>query len=290
MFVMISGYFLLDIQKNIVSSAGSFYNRRINRILIPYLFWSAVGLSLWFVYDLFIKKVELAVFFNEMQIFVLKGACFYHLWYLGMLLGLYLATPFINAMLNDCSIKKLTCVICYLFAGVYLTLYLSAISKTNYQYSFLLLFVNYLPYFLLGKPLGNYFLHCGRRKRLFALCLVLSIVSTVLIILWNSYFTNNTVSFLHPLCTFQCTALYGTILLFPWKIGADSGKFVILLSSYTFGIYLIHGFIALFLKRIEFISSQNAQEQIPIIFSTTLIISLLLTIIIKRIPCLNKVV
>ncbi|MHC4520771.1 MAG: acyltransferase, partial [Planctomycetota bacterium] len=84
-FVMISGALLLDDARR--ESATRFYARRLCRVGIPLVVWTAVYLAV-------------RVFFDDEELTVARAASlvfwaepYYHLWFLYMILGLYLITP-----------------------------------------------------------------------------------------------------------------------------------------------------------------------------------------------------
>lgn len=103
LFVMISGAFLLDPEKNI--SDSTIFKRYIPRAVILFLVWSffyallaqkffsgfrAIGIDAWFLLDK-----------EKFRTDILLGH--YHLWYMYMLVGLYLLTPILRIITKNAS-------------------------------------------------------------------------------------------------------------------------------------------------------------------------------------------
>lgn len=94
-FVMLSGAFLLDDERN--CDYGYFYKKTLTKLLIPVAVFSAI----YFVYCEIQAGMEIlggeetlsAVIRPALN--VIKGAPFYHMWYVFMLIGLYLSVPVI---------------------------------------------------------------------------------------------------------------------------------------------------------------------------------------------------
>ena len=97
LFVMVSGAVILHKAEKIPYHL--FFLARVRRILVPFLFWSAV----YFLYRMHIKGDELApaAFFR----ILLTEPIYYHLWFIYMLIVLYLLAPVISAFLRNASNK-----------------------------------------------------------------------------------------------------------------------------------------------------------------------------------------
>jgi surface polysaccharide O-acyltransferase-like enzyme len=112
-FVMISGAFLLDSSKN--ESIFEFYRKRLNKIIIPLVFWSSFYAA-WRLFRGYIStgSVEIVGVFTD----AINGEAFYHLWFLFMILGMYAFTPFFRVIVKGVSASEYTilvfllCVLC----------------------------------------------------------------------------------------------------------------------------------------------------------------------------------
>ncbi len=289
LFVMLSGYFILDPAKVKISSIATFYKRRMNRILIPFIFWSLIGVLVWYLQDVILCKKDFAEYFHRMQVYFFHGALFYHLWYLGMTVGFYLAAPFLTECIGKCSKLQLACIIVYLFLGEWLSDYENyLLNRTGGAGFFLIMFIAYLPYFFAGKLFGSFFINIKNKVFWVLTFMLLLIISTIVIAYWNTNYS--IISYLHPLCTIQTFLLFGLCLMFPPLKSTRLASIVFNLSFYSFGIYLVHGFVVLFIKKINLFSIFPVYLQVPSILIATLILSCILTVIISKIPYLKRTV
>jgi len=89
LFVMLSGALILGRQEPL----GDFFSKRFSRLLLPFVIWVAVFIN-WRIF--YIGEVLPP---DKIILMVLKGPVYYHLWYLYMVMGLYLITPFLRHLL-----------------------------------------------------------------------------------------------------------------------------------------------------------------------------------------------
>jgi surface polysaccharide O-acyltransferase-like enzyme len=97
-FVMISGALLLSETKN--ESIFIFYKKRILRLLTPILFWS-LFFTIWTYIQGFIQKNPPSILFLVQNL--LLGKPYYHVWFLYMITGLYLVTPFLRVFVRQAT-------------------------------------------------------------------------------------------------------------------------------------------------------------------------------------------
>ncbi|WP_404396300.1 acyltransferase [Pseudoalteromonas phenolica] len=143
-FVMISGALLLDPAKQ--EDLATFYTKRLSRILVPIMFWSAFFLA-WAFLKGVMKGNELTVV--DLLKKLLTGKPHYHMWFLYMIISLYLFTPFFRKIVTHSSKRELSVLIFISFV----------ISILNYAYGkffsggsklFINWFLLYIPFFFLG--------------------------------------------------------------------------------------------------------------------------------------------
>jgi len=148
-FVMVSGYFLLDPRREL--AWGSYFRRRMRRLAWPLLAWTALYLGIiacdkWLAGQPVEPKVMLGT--------VIKGAPYYHLWYLYMMPGLYLVAPFLKRATDHMRPGELVGAVALCFGvtafsaamdGLY------AVANATYIDDF----PRYLGYFLAGHLLGR---------------------------------------------------------------------------------------------------------------------------------------
>lgn len=140
-FVMISGTLLLNNPRD--ESAMSFYRRRIHRIFVPVIFWTALYLVIRVVVD----KEEMTVSRAAQLIF--RANPYYHLWYVWMIPALYLVTPPLRVFVKQSTSAQriLLIAIIFLLAGAY--------SPINNLYlgnkrTIFTMFIPYIAWYLTG--------------------------------------------------------------------------------------------------------------------------------------------
>jgi surface polysaccharide O-acyltransferase-like enzyme len=136
-FVMISGALLLDPNKK--EDLKTFYKKRLSRILVPTLFWSAF----YFLWALRLEsaKVDPLSLVDLIKIVLGQG----HMWFLYMLIGLYLFTPFFRTIVANSTRREIEMLVVFTFLMAVLTRLFSGDSKL-----FINWFLPYVPYFFLG--------------------------------------------------------------------------------------------------------------------------------------------
>lgn len=146
-FVMISGGLLLAPEKH--QGARSFYAKRMDRILIPLVFWSLFYLG-WSVLRASAKGEPIGA--ADLVARLASGRPYYHLWYLYMLTPLYLVTPLVQrvaAALSERTLWILTAV-GFILSAVYTGI---RFAYEIPQAAFPFWFLPYLPYFVAGHLL-----------------------------------------------------------------------------------------------------------------------------------------
>lgn len=117
LFVMMSGVLLLPVR----TDAGTFYRKRIGRILAALVFWSLALPVLYFLYMRYVgsasPSIDPALFTGEATLRKMWTFVFNFtydttpLWYLYMLLGLYFILPILSAWLERASQRDLRIVL-----------------------------------------------------------------------------------------------------------------------------------------------------------------------------------
>ena len=148
-FVMISGYFLLDPHKPV--ELRGYYRRRVRKIAWPLVAWTGLYLGIT-ACDSWLAGRPIAA--AALTGSVLKGAPYYHLWYLYMLPGLYLVAPFVKAATDHMTPQQLIAATTTCFAFTILSATIDGLYATPGG-SYITQFPRYLGYFLAGHLLGR---------------------------------------------------------------------------------------------------------------------------------------
>lgn len=228
-FVMMSGYFLLNKEEPI----QVFFRKRLNKILIPLVFWS-LFFSFWAVLKFGVKGELSDAPINIVKSWVL-GAPYFHLWYLFMIPFLYLITPAIRIIFNNLSKNETL-----LFVLFCLSLaILNQLSESVLSYFGLSAknplftngFLSYIGYFCLGGYFSKYE---PRDRSSFALAAL--IVAWVVTVFGSYFFTY--AYFYSYLSINTVIASIAFFLLIKWNFNKDFKLSAI--SKLSFGVYLIH--------------------------------------------------
>ncbi len=299
-FVMMSG--ALNLQKD---SDYRVTLRKVLRIFLVFCFWSLI----YTVYTLFFYEggVKEGVF-RAFGLQFLQGH--YHMWYLIMLVGLYLALPVFRAISKEVKTIKIFLALSIVFTfflptindmtvlpalgevvgkGIFEVFLIS--SRAVYADFNFHLTLGFSSYFLLG-----YFLSSFHRKKMEGLSAILFFLMgtgmTFFFIICSGDGTSAG-EFLHAdslniLIQSVCIFCFFSNIDRHSRIWAKIGR----LSRYTMGIYLIHPLIIEILKISYNISSMSFEPlvSVPILSVGIFIISLACSYMIYQIPILKEMI
>jgi len=279
-FVMISGALLLSPERTYLS-LEDFYKRRINKLFLPIFFWTLFYLLLRYFKNCSLGLPASAECFI---ISTIKGHPYYHMWYLYMVWGLYLFTPFLRKIVKESTYTELL-ILCIML--MLLSVVATHFTDPHNQHFFLLMFPFYLGYYLAGYlisitdltlPLPKYFL-------LLAILLGIIIIGERLI---PGYFMYN----------FSITMIaFSILILFLVKNNHTnipiSHKLRKKLASFSLGAYLIHPAILSVIRKYDYFHlpiEKYLYLSIPLLVIVVTIISLMIAYILSRLPFFHKVI
>ncbi len=287
-FVMASGALYLSVSSG-TTSLVTLYRKRFGRLLVPLVFWTVVYLL---VTQLFIRPLTV----GEVAELIGRGRPFYHLWYLYMLVGLLLITPFVNRVVWSVSKRTLLVVmaLCFITAGLIDT-WQQLQGHADFQF-FLALGPQYLGYFIAGHYFANVNL---KRKQVMALAMG-AVVSFILIAVLGrplepalgEHASMWVTSYLNPLVIMTSVAIFvaGKELASRY-FGSDTLRhWVSVVTPLAFGVYLVHPLwlaLVLGLPLARLLSSPIA---VPMVATFVVLMSALSVHILLRIPGLRRVV
>ena len=245
-FVMISGGLLLSQPDK--PKLFEFYRHRAAKVLPPLLFWTVfyIGFRTYFQTPLDIVAVATSL---------VRGKPYYHLWYLYMVIGLYVFTPFLRQLVAASRPQLLNAfiVVCFLLASVEAVL--TALKDTE-PASFLGMFPPFVAYFVSGFAMRI-------RPVTVSLCAAFTSVMgcTALISLGTGFLFpvlgpkswKVMYSYLNPFVIVMSLVIYQFVVGFraSFEVGTNnnSNGWVQNLSAITLGIYCIHPFWIAILDR-----------------------------------------
>ncbi len=228
MFFMISGMLLLNPEKN--DSLTDFFQKRFIKVFIPFLFWTFVYL-IWRVY--FHGEI---LSFKQTLRDIIVGPMYVHLWFLYVILALYLVTPILRVYVRNASISNLV-----YFVAIWFIIIAACPAFRTGTFGFVGYFV-----------LGYLFRYVNLSKKYTSFVLVIAIGVTIFTAFgtyvltlraggeYNGYFFDT----LRPNIIILSACMFWLLKTLPCNrilIKVPSCRNVIsLLSSASFGIYLIH--------------------------------------------------
>lgn len=291
LFLMVSGSLLLD--ENKTFSLKQFAAKNIKNIALITITWSVIYAT---IYSL-LKPIFTGQGFNLFRYLSAVLSGHYHMWYLYMIIGIYLAVPFLRCIVNKKNVKLVEL---YLIISIFIQFtqpVISVLSRYNQNIQLINTFINqfsfrffcgYIPYFISGWYLTHIGIHTKAKKYLLHILGILSIVLCLIYVqITRSYSTIYQVLGL-PVYLYSVS-----VFLTLHDIGADFGekqsKILYFLAKLSFGAYIIHPIIQSFYRSIMPTIS-IALIHILLEFFIVVTISFALSYLLSKIPFLKKLV
>jgi len=299
-FIMLSGMLLLDVSKT--ESASSFFRKRVNKVVVPFLVWSVVY-SLWKVTKnglLSHGQIQYSVigFFVDL----LRGNVYYHLGFFYYLIGLYLVTPILRVYIRNASNRN---ILYFLLLWVFATPLYGIIARFFHigiaiQ---LPLATGFVGYFVLGHFLNSSDIRLKWRRLIY----IVGIFS-LLVTAYGTYFLTSSKGgtldeYFHEYLTANVIGLSVAVFLvfkhikWPRWISDESAasfswrRFIVTLSGASLGVFVIHPIIleVLFDSHINYMLIHPLLG-IPITAMATLIVSFAVVRIMQELPIVRRIV
>lgn len=292
-FLMVSGALLLDVNKK--EEIGTFYRKRLARILVPIIFWS-IFFSVWNIIYLTKNTNYNSLLFILNNI--IKGEPYYHMWFFYMLTMLYVFTPFLRKIItNSSKIEMLIFTILgflivelVVIHAVLLKIY--AVAFIEKPTLFVIKFLYYIPFFCFGYLIRSN--ECNLAKSVLWGIFILSSLLTALGYYWLSVYSGSNVGeyFRGGLCITVVPMAISVMCLFKaWTQPIINDKFTKLLASLSLGVYLIHPIIMSIIVNLWFSPLKfNPLISIPAFAMIILIASLVVSWAIQQVPYLRRVI
>jgi len=239
-FFMISGTLFLDGNRDI----RQILRKNILHVVTAFLFWSAIYSGINYAKGFFTIPDAIQEW--------LYG--YYHMWYLYVIAGLYLAVPILQKITQSRETTKYFLLMSFLFACFFpqLSIWMGFFSPwfqdtANHMLSLLSfdLVCGYCLYFVLGWYLHSTNLSEKARKIIYTLGIV-SLLATVLLTsatsLWQKTPIHSFLEYLTPNTFFVSVSVF-VFAKYHFSYGKLSPKLITVLqklSLYSFGVYLVH--------------------------------------------------
>lgn len=269
-FVMLTGFFMLDPNKLV--PVKTLYSKNLLRIFAALVFWSLFyGLTL------------------HRPLYPL-GSQEGHLWYLGMIIGVYIAIPVLRLIAHNQTVLKYfslawVVVMCYQFIGCFVTLPVDLNKMIFVDFAGYVVFAYYIRTLFHNRP------ETSRLRKTSHVIYVLGLIGFIFTIAMGlltqdeeTYFYK----FTSPNVLITATALLVFSIRHPLHPTGKLAAFIENCSKCTFGIYLIHVWVlAHILNRIHRFIPQPILMTIVCVVAAFLI-SYAITFILKKIPFVQK--
>lgn len=289
-YVMISGRFFLDSERQMPFTK---LLKAIERLVIAFVVWDII-------YQIYYISTDAYVGLNWKGILSQALIGPYHFWYLYMIVGLYLITPFLRKITEEKRTTEYFIVLFFIF--MLLTKYcvkLPFVGSTldsilnNMDMQFVL---GYSGYYVLGYYLRRYPLSDKMELMLYicgaALLLSGAAANTIFSVRENAY-TERFTGYTNPNTIIVAAAIY---TLFIKRIGKVSFSqkvvhLISVLSEYSFGVYLVH---ALILNMFEVVGLEptvlHPLLAMPLITLLAFMITVVIVMLVRKIPKLGKAI
>ena len=288
-FFMISGALFLSPDKPL--DIKRLYRKNILRIVYAFLFWSAI----YVIYTEGLDNLKIAF------VSVLKGPAPF--WFLKSMIGIYIFVPVLKAIAENRQIFRyfvmvaviLTFVVSQLLDHIGIFNAQRMILWNEYLDTFGIKSLGVVTYFILGYYLYAY--SFGKRVRyaiyvLGVLSFFLSAVGTHYFSDWMGRPFNLFYDDMHPFTLIEAVAIFLFIKNHADGCPLSIRRYLIVVSNYSLGIYLVHPLIVTVLNdQLAFNSSTLDPHYFPPIFATIVfILSFVVVRLVSFVPGLRKTV
>ncbi|MCR4686265.1 MAG: acyltransferase family protein [Lachnospiraceae bacterium] len=287
-FVMISGALFLS--RDI--SIKKLYTKNILRLLCAFLFWGAI-------------YAILAEDHSPRELLFNISYGHYHMWFILMLLGLYMATPILREVAKSEVLTKYYLIVSCLIAIIIPTIIQTGMAfnipgfisfKTIFDRNLIAMefpaFVGYSFFYVLG-----YYIHSKeiskKAETIIYILTVIAFIATITMSIISSYhYEVAATDFLFYKTANVAMMSAGVFVFFKQHLNKTFkfNKVITYVSSCTFGIYLIHLLIAESFSRYLNITTMSVPLVIgiPLFTLVYFLMSLAITAVIRLIPVVKN--
>ncbi|MFP7176823.1 acyltransferase [Priestia filamentosa] len=287
-FVMISGALLLNDKRELTYKF--FFQRRFNKVLIPFIGWSAI----YYVYEVHEGNFQLSI--SDFIELILSNSISVHLWFMYMILAMYIVTPLLKIFVKHASKKD----ILYCLSLWFLVAVLLRILNQYFELSFYIELnytANYVGYFILGYYLSHYEIPI-KWRRMSYIGIVIGLFSTFVGTYLATLQTKGVLNefWYEDQSPNVLLVSIGLFIFFRYQLTKREMKIPYLaqlINTSSFGIYLIHILVIRVLYDsviMKLFLNLHAFIAIPISILIVVCISSITDFIIKKIPVVKKLV
>lgn len=281
-FFMLTGALLFNKEYSI----KIFLKKRFFRVIIPFVFWNIP----YILFSLTLKVLhQEELDFSKIFVFSIdqfKNGSSYHLWFVYTLVGIYLFIPIISKWIRNSSHNEILYFLIIWLITVLFTYPILSFFKTKVDLSY---FTGFLGYTVLGYYLTKINFDSSKKKDFIAMILfftglIITIIGTYFLFKFKGEMDELYYEYL-TLNVLMCSI--GVFLFIKDKNIKNQYvlKFLNLINKFSYGIYLVHVLILIFLTKLGitcfFI---NPFIGIPLTAVLCLMFSILIVYIVNKLP------
>jgi surface polysaccharide O-acyltransferase-like enzyme len=293
LFTVVSGLLLLNPTKD--QPIGVFFKKRFAKVLFPFIAW----VFLYLLWRIFFNGEVLTG--HDVLVGVVQGPMYYHLWFIQMILGLYLATPILRVYVRHATRTNLT----YFMVVWFVTSSILPIFQRFTGITFgidIVVTTQYVGFFIMGHYLRDMVI---QRKHLLPLLavMVVSLLFTQIATLTLTGSTGGTFDnffLLNDSFNLVIVAVCGFLILksldyeLIFRYLPFLRTIIMTVSSCSLGIYFIHimfiellasGKLGFKLSAFSF----NPLLSIPLTSAVVMLASVITVSLIKKVPYLRVI-
>lgn len=296
LFLMISGALFLDKNKEV--TLKTILSKNIKNLAIIIITWSIIYSV---VFEVLLapsmgKTVDVRSIIDGLINCTYQNGS-YHMWYLYMIVGLYIITPFLKKFVCKDNKEMVLFFIIISFCLQFFTPVINAIDKLGLNLSFINIWIDkfyldffggYITYFLVGW----YIVHIGI-KRKWHRCIIyflgaVSLISIVFYVHFTGDYNNAYADIGAPVFLYS-VSVFLALNTINWNLKEKTAKKIVELSKLTFGVYIVHAMLITIYSLI-FPYNKYSALYILVCFVVVVFCSLLISYSISKIPVLKKIV
>jgi len=287
LFVMVSGALLLAPERE--ESLSTFFGKRLRKVLLPFLVWTVI----YVLWRLFFHQETLSA--DDILTGFYEGTLYGHLWFVYMLLGLYLATPLLRALVRGADERTLRYFVLLWFVVVSLVPLANLWTGATLGVGFVVT-TGYSGYFVLGYVLHRSPVRPGAGWAAAAgVAALVTIFGTYWITLRNGgQFDGLFYDYLSPNVIVMTVFLFLLARSLPVEAllqrSRAAKRTVTALSTTSYSIYLMHVIVLEVFKQNRLsATSIHPLVGIPLTIGATLVVCVTVTLLMRRVPLFKEV-
>ncbi|MDR2010675.1 MAG: acyltransferase family protein [Bacteroidales bacterium] len=246
-FLLISGALILP---KTYSNLKEYLNKRVLRIVLPFLFWSIIYIS-ESLFKMF-RNNEILSFEECVKYFLtqIRDGASHHLWYVYLIIGLYLVFPLISKWLKNSNFNEIKYFIIIWGITILAHFPIVRVFLPNIELQY---FSGYIGFPILGYLFMV--ISCKDRKKMRLISILLILVGTFITIFGTfiltkqkGYFVHSFYDYLSPNVTLTAVGVFLFFRYSDFNVNKIFSSVIQFFSKFSYGVYLVHVLILSYLE------------------------------------------